>query len=73
MKPRYFVALFKNQDKPGAHLKGLRWRYAPHTRLHEEDIMEEGFVLTAMYKPAAGAELANTAAAPKTPHIRALQ
>ena len=34
--------------------------------------MEKGFMIAAMCKPAAGAELANTAAAPKTPHIRAL-
>ena len=30
-------------------------------------------MLAVMCKPAAGAELANTAAAPKTPHIRALR
>ena len=32
--------------------------------------MEKGFMLAVMCKPAAGAELANTAAAPKTPHIK---
>ena len=38
-----------------------------------EDIMEKGFILAVMCKPAAGAEFANTAAAPKPPHIRALR
>ena len=35
--------------------------------------MEKGFMLPVLCKPAAGAELANTAAAPKTPHIRNLR
>ena len=35
--------------------------------------MEKGFMLAVMCKPAAGAEFANTAAAPKPPHIRALR
>ena len=35
--------------------------------------MEKGFMHDVMCKPAAGAELAKTAAAPKTPHIRAIR
>ena len=43
------------------------------TAVSVEDIMEKGFMLAVMCKPAAWAELANTAAAPKLPHIRALR
>ena len=43
------------------------------TAVSVEDIMEKGFMLAVICKPAAGAEFANTAAAPKPPHIRALR
>ena len=46
-----------------------------YTAVTVEGIIEKGFLLAVMCKPAAGAELqvVNTAAAPKTPHIRALR
>ena len=44
-----------------------------YTAVSVEDIMETGFMLAVTCKSAAGAGLVNTAAAPKSPDIRALR